>query len=227
MQDHKEHASQAVLPAEPSIPPPPGRQAAPGAVPRGSEVERPPSSGTVEPPIRANMTSDPERLFVVEPEVVYFTDYGEERRRGGGGGGDRGEGGGARSLLLSEHTPCCPSCPSHMFILSCSFRHLVDWNTSFLLHLLLPPPPPPPPPPSEVGKVFTQRVLIRNVTRVIRSLRIIPPASQYFHVSLSFTLTYTYTYMGSLISHDMLNDIIYGIIGSRPNHPTQPTSVLP
>lgn len=36
----------------------------------------------------------------------------------------------------------------------------------------------------EVSKVFTRKVLIRNVSKVIRSLRVIPPASQYFFLSL-------------------------------------------
>ncbi|KAG1668832.1 hypothetical protein FOA52_004926 [Chlamydomonas sp. UWO 241] len=63
------------------------------------------------PPIKFNMTSRAEQIFVVQPEVVVFTGY-------------------------------------------------------------------------EVGKVYTQKVSIRNVTAVIRSLRVLPPASQYFHMSL-------------------------------------------
>lgn len=35
-----------------------------------------------------------------------------------------------------------------------------------------------------MGGVYTQKVRIRNVTSVIRSLRVLPPASQYFHMSL-------------------------------------------
>ena len=40
------------------------------------------------------------------------------------------------------------------------------------------------PSPAEVGKVHTARVRIRNVTQVMRSLRVYPAASQYFHLSL-------------------------------------------
>ena len=36
----------------------------------------------------------------------------------------------------------------------------------------------------EVGGVYTKKVKIRNVTSVIRTLRLFPPASQYFHMSL-------------------------------------------
>jgi hypothetical protein len=36
----------------------------------------------------------------------------------------------------------------------------------------------------EVSKVCTRKVFIRNISKVIRSLRIIPPASQYFFLSL-------------------------------------------
>jgi hypothetical protein len=36
----------------------------------------------------------------------------------------------------------------------------------------------------EVGHVYTASLRLRNVTRVTRTLRLLPPASQYFHVSL-------------------------------------------
>lgn len=32
--------------------------------------------------------------------------------------------------------------------------------------------------------MYTKKVRIRNVTGVVRTLRVLPPASQYFHMSL-------------------------------------------
>jgi hypothetical protein len=36
----------------------------------------------------------------------------------------------------------------------------------------------------EVGRVYSRLVKVRNLTQVVRSLRLLPPASQYFHMSL-------------------------------------------
>jgi hypothetical protein len=36
----------------------------------------------------------------------------------------------------------------------------------------------------EVGRVYSCHVKVRNLTQVVRSLRLLPPASQYFHMSL-------------------------------------------
>ena len=41
------------------------------------EVEKP------KPPIKANMTAKPDLVFVVEPDVIVFTDYGENVPKGG------------------------------------------------------------------------------------------------------------------------------------------------
>lgn len=38
--------------------------------------------------------------------------------------------------------------------------------------------------PTEVGGVYSMRIRLRNVTAVLQPLRVFPPASQYFHISL-------------------------------------------
>ncbi|KXZ45748.1 hypothetical protein GPECTOR_51g734 [Gonium pectorale] len=81
--------------------------------PEGQRWAGPRAQGKVgaRPPIKANMTAEEDVIFVVEPELVEFTDYA-------------------------------------------------------------------------VGRTYEKLVRVRNVTAVSRGLRVFPPASQYFHVSL-------------------------------------------
>ena len=58
------------------------------------------------------------------------------------------------------------------------------WSPPIPLLTLLPPASPCPSFLAEVGSVYTKKVRIRNVTGVVRTLRVLPPASQYFHMSL-------------------------------------------
>jgi hypothetical protein len=97
------------------------------------EVERP------KPPIKSNMTAKRDVIFVVEPETLCFTDYGERRH--------------GRLAAFSLMHPNVP-------LILC-----IPYMT-------------------EAGGVYMQKVRIRNVTGVIRTLRLFPPASQYFHITL-------------------------------------------